>query len=244
MKLTIRIFLAAMMLSGSALAGNGAPSGAHYNLNLLGKNDCTPADLTGSNRHTIQVLLDYSDQDGGYWDNGVWVPLYATQLDKRNKIFLQQGEDFQVLDGNACDGALFQLPANPYTCPANDPNCLNSAPAFQKYEVFVREGGKPGGYGDMSTCATAAGVDGLLGTGDDEIVCSTESVLLVRDSDRKFQNVTKELTTMCLDIDGVVENQKCDVRFGIFDNTFQDYFWDFDNHGVRLVQLRFYMLAD
>ena len=56
--------------------------------------------------------------------------------------------------------------------------------------------------------------------------------------------MTKQLTTMCLDIDGVVETQKCDVRFGIFDSTFQDYFWDFDNHGLRLVQLRFYTLAD
>jgi hypothetical protein len=244
MKLAFRMILAAVLLTGSALAGNGAPNGAHYNLNLLGKFDCTPADLTGSNRHTIQVLLNYSDQDGGYWENGVWVPQYEVDLDRRNKIFLQQGDDFQVLDGNACDGALFQLPANPYTCPVNDPECLNSDPTFQQYEVFVREGGKPGGYGDMTTCATAAGEDLLFDTNDDEIVCSTESAVLVRDSNRKFENVTKQLTTMCLDLDGVVENNPCDARYGIFDEEFQEYFWDFDNHGLRLVQLRFYPIAD
>lgn len=250
MKLALRMMLAAaVLLTGSAFAGNGAPSGAHYNLNLLGKYDCSPNDLTGSNRHTIQVLLDYSDQDGGYWTTRadgtpIWNPLYATELDRRNKIFLQQGDDFQVLDGNACDGALFQLPANPYTCPENDPECLNTDPTFQGYEVYVREGGKPGGYGDMTTCATAAGEDGLLDTQDDEIVCSTESVVLVRNRDRKFENVTKQLTTMCLDLDGVVEANPCDARYGIFDDDFQDYFWDFDNHGLRLVQLRFYPIAD
>jgi hypothetical protein len=249
MKLAFRMMLAAVLLTGSALAGNGAPSGAHYNLNLLGKFDCTPNALTGSNRHTIQVLLEYEDQDGGYWTydaegNPVWNPLLAVDLDRRNKIFLQEGDEFQVLDGNACDGALFQLPANPYTCPENDPECLNTSPTFQGYEVFVREGGKPGGYGDMKTCATAEGEDGLLDTPDDEIVCSTENVVLVRDSNRKFENVTKQLTTMCLDLDGIVEANPCDARYGIFDEEFQDYFWDFDNHGLRLVQLRFYPIAD
>jgi hypothetical protein len=49
---------------------------------------------------------------------------------------------------------------------------------------------------------------------------------------------------MCLDLDGVVETNPCDARYGIFDEEFQEYFWDFDNHGLRLVQLRFYPIAD
>src|SRR5215470_4081490 len=89
-----------------AQTGNNAQSGSHYNLNILGKRDCTPADLNGNNGHTIQVFLNggQSAQDL----NGTNVLF----LDKKNKIFLQGGDDFQVLDGNACDGALFMLPTN------------------------------------------------------------------------------------------------------------------------------------
>src|SRR6266542_1376578 len=60
MKNAVLIVLGLAVGTAAAMAqtGNGAPSGSHYNLNILGKRDCTPADLTGSNRHTIQVLLN------------------------------------------------------------------------------------------------------------------------------------------------------------------------------------------
>jgi len=215
--------------------GNGAPSGSHYNLNILGKTTCSGDDLTGSNRHSIQVLLNFNDGN----NNGQ----LATTLDKRNKIFLVEGA-FQVLDGNACDsnGATFQLPANPFTCPVDDPECLNTDPTFQGYLVYARALGKPGGNANMTTCATGAGDDGVLGTNDDEIVCSTESVLLVRTKGKSsFTNVTKQLTTLCLDTDG---NNVCDTRVGIFEDGLVNFFWDFDNNGLRLAQLRFYPLAD
>ncbi len=73
--------------SASTLTGNGAPSGAHYNLNLIGVANPKTADMTGSNRHTIFVPLSGS-----------------------TKINLSEG-DFAVLDGNGTDGtAAFQLP--------------------------------------------------------------------------------------------------------------------------------------
>jgi hypothetical protein len=193
--------------------GNGAQSGSHYNLNIIGHDQCPGDDLTGTNRHVIVVLL-----------NG------------RSKILLAQG-DFAVLDGNACDsnGATFQLPANPFTCPVTDPECLNTDPTFQEYLVFARALGAPGGSATITTCAT----DPVTL----EVVCSTgENVLLVRSTGRsRFRNVTRELTTLCLDtdLDGV-----CDTRVPIFGDGFQGFFWDYDNLGLRLAQLRFYPLAD
>jgi hypothetical protein len=217
-----------------AQTGNGAPSGSHYNLNILGKDHCAGDDLTGSNRHTIEVLLNF--------DDGNNTGQLLSELDRRNKIFLTEG-DFQVLDGNACDGdgAQFQLPANPFTCPVDDPNCLDTDPTFQGYSVYVRALGKPGGSATMTTCAAGAGDDGVLGNTDDEIVCSTENVVLVRSTGRsKFTNKTKELTTIVADIDGdgLVE------RIGLFDDALHTYFWDYDNRGLRLAQLRFYPIAD
>jgi hypothetical protein len=74
--------------------GNGGPSGAHYNLNIIGVSKAKSSDMSGNNGHRI------------------FVPLAG-----RSKIMLAQG-DFQVLDANGTDGeAAFQLP-NPD--PEND----------------------------------------------------------------------------------------------------------------------------
>jgi len=204
----IAIGMALGITSASAQTGNGAPSGTHYNLNILGKTQCAGDDLTDSHRHTIQVLLNGGDNATDL--NGT----LASAIDKRNKIYLTEGADFQVLDGNACDGgALFQLPAG-------------------GYEIYARALGKPGGSATVTTCATGAGDDGVLGTADDEIVCSTENVVLVRATGKSsFRNVTRELTSIVLD-DG--------TRVSIFDPSLYDYFWNYENRGLRLAQLRFY----
>jgi hypothetical protein len=194
-----------------AQTGNGAPSGPHYNLNIIGTDNCPGDDLKGSSRHTIFVLLE-----------------------GRSKINLVEG-DFQVLDGNACDadGATYQLPANPYMCPIDDPECLNTDPTYQEYMVYARALGKPGGSSTITTCATAD-------TG--EIVCSTENVVLVRSKGKSsFSNVTKQLTTLCLDTDG---DGVCDERVGLFEDPYESFFWDYDNYGNRLVQLRLYPIQD
>lgn len=84
-------FLAIIVAMPSAFAlqtqtGNGAPSGPHYNLNLIGLNKGGSASTT-SNGHVI------------------FVTLYGNC-----KIDLQEG-DFAVIDSNCLQGnALFQLP--------------------------------------------------------------------------------------------------------------------------------------
>lgn len=80
----------ALTLAGTAFAGtnNGAPSGSHYNLNIIGVPQNKTADMTGSNGHVI------------------FVPLQGkTQID------LTEGDTFQVIDANGTDGAAsFMLP--------------------------------------------------------------------------------------------------------------------------------------
>jgi hypothetical protein len=202
-------------INSAFATGNGAPSGTHYNLNILGKENCAGDDLTGSERHTIQVLLNFQDNPDG---------TLAVDLDKRNKIFLVASEDavgdsdLHVLDGNACDGngATFALPRN-----------VSSA-----WTVWARAGGKPGGTATITTCATDPTTT--------EIVCSTENVVLLRTKGKQsFTNVTRELTTICWDTDG---DGACDVRVPLFDPQLQDYFWNYSNSGLRLAQLRFYQL--
>lgn len=182
----------------AAAGGNGAPSGSHYNLNIIGVPKSKSADMTGSSGHRIFVPLEGKSQ-----------------------ILLGPG-DFQVLDANGTDGsAKFQLP-NPD--PEND--------GYTVYSVFARALGKPGGRSTTTTCAT----DPVSG----EVYCSTESMVMVRNKGKSsFSNVSRELLYMYVDLDGdgTVE------RIPLFDDRLQDYFWSYDNNGLKLLQLRFYPIS-
>lgn len=199
----------ALALGLAAAAHAAAPTtGSHFNLNLHGHDKCPGDDLKGGNRHSILVLLHYSDPDPDPV-LGDDTPLLAS-LDRRNKIFLAPGSDFQVTDGNACDGdgAAITLPANIATA----------------WEVWVKELGKLGkpgkpdqpAEGDIRTCAVSD-----QGTptdaSDDELVCSTENVILFRETGKpRYRNVTTELTTLLIDTDG----DGVDDRVNLFDPLF------------------------
>src|SRR6266576_4576538 len=107
--LTTAFVLAVGTAAALSQNGNGAPSGSHYNLNIIGKADCPTDPQTNGNGHVIFVLLN-----GGDVATNLTGKLAST-VSKVNKIYLQQAPDtntFAVLDGNACDGdgALFELP--------------------------------------------------------------------------------------------------------------------------------------
>jgi hypothetical protein len=179
-----------------ASAGNGAPSGAHYNLNLIGVSKDKSAPMDGNNGHRI------------------FVKLYGN-----SKIWLAEGDSFAVLDANATDsdGGAFQLP-NPD--PDND--------GITEYSVFARALGKPGGSSTTTTCAYDA---------DGTEWCSFESMVLVRDKGKSsFRNVSKELLYIYVDLDGDGNVE----RYPLFDEALEDYFWNYDNNGLKLAQLRFY----
>lgn len=187
--------IAATGLLPANATGNGAPSGSHYTLNIIGVPKAKSADMTGSSGHRIFVPL-----------NG------------KTRINLSPG-DFQVLDGNGTDGAAaFQLPI-----PATEVD------GESEYSVFARALGTPGGKSTTTTCA----VDPT--TGDD--VCSTLQMVLVREKGKSsFTNVTRELLYVYVDYDG-----DGDLDFvPLFSDVLRDYYWSYDNNGLRVAQLRFY----
>jgi hypothetical protein len=173
--------------------GSGAPSGAHYNLNLIGVPKGKTAGMTGDNGHRIFVPLEGNC-----------------------KINLSMG-DFQVLDANCTDGpSTFQLP-NPD--PDND--------GITAYSVYARALGKPGGNSTTTTCFTDS-----TGT-----YCSIYQMVLVREKGKNtFDNVNKELLYVYQDVngDGVID------RVPLFSDPLADYYWNYDNNGLKLAQLRFY----
>src|SRR4030042_3323231 len=137
--IALAVTLAIPLTFAMAFAGNGAPSGSHHNRNIIGMETCKKADRTGSNRHTIFVDLNYSDSTPTS-------PTLLTSLNPKNKIFLQEGP-FAVIDGNACDGAVFQLPQN-------ECDVLTVAEVSGcDYDVYIRGLGSPKNnpYADMTT---------------------------------------------------------------------------------------------
>lgn len=180
---------------GTSTTGNGAPSGGHYTLNVIGVAKNKTADLSGSQGRRIFVPLDGS-----------------------TKILLNEGE-FAVLDANGTDGsASFQLPS---------PDADNDG--VTQYSVYARALGTPGGSSKTTTCAT----DPTTG----ELFCSVESMVLVRSTGKsRFENVSRQLLYVYADIDGDGDLD----RVPLFGDQLEDYFWQYDNTGLKLAQLRFY----
>ena len=140
------------------------------------------------------------------------VPLYGLC-----RINLSEG-NFQVLDKDCVNDGVsaFQLP-NPD--PEDD--------GVSEYAIFVRPLGKPGGSATFTTCLED----------DGEKWCSTENVFVARAAGYSpSTDVSREMLTVCYDRDGDGTYE----REQIFDDENKDYFWQYDNNGLRLAQLRFY----
>ena len=135
------------------------------------------------------------------------------------KILLSPGP-FQVLDANGTDGtASFQLP---------NPDSANTG--VTRYSVYARALGKPGGSSVTTTCASDS-----TGT----TFCSTNTLVEVRSKGKSsFTNVSQQLLYIYADING---DGKID-RIPLFGSSLQNYYWSYDNFGLKLLQLRFYQI--
>ena len=205
--------LVALVLVFSAMpvwADNGAPNGAHYNLNIIGVPKTKTADMTGDNGHRIFV-----PEDGGA------------------KIMLAEGPqdifDFQVLDANGTKGvAQFQLP-NP------DPD----GDGTTWYSVYVRALGKPGGKATMQSCiedttGTWCAVDIAGGVQPIALERTNGASKFVNVSkDLLYVDV-------CLAVDAITGECTETVVEPLFGEDGASYWWQYDNSGLKLAQFRFY----
>lgn len=292
---TVLIGLSAGLLSAAAMAGkptdgdgnyngNGAPSGPHYNLNIIGVEQEKSAKMTNSNRHTIFVPLVTKGKGVKSVKNNVGddPEVQAPDVEIHTQIWLMPGEDFRVCDGNGfdlaygCDdnplgdwntcayvdqdpdpavedyvytcgvisqkeGAVFELPCNQNLTNDQDGyiGCDTENVPYSYYEVWARANGKLDGEATITTCATI----------QDELQCSTENVVMTRTRGQTlYADVTDELTSAvveyCIDYG---DDDICDefetTRIALFSGDSQDWFWNYVNEGLRLLQLRFYTIT-
>lgn len=171
------------------------------------------------NLNIIGVSKDKKADMEGNQGHRIFVKLWG-----KSKILLAEGDDFQVLDANATDGngGKFQLP-DPF--PGDD--------LVTTYVVYARALGTPGGWSYSTTCYEDEYGD---------VVCSADTLKLERKHGQsKFQDVSKKLLTLWVDTD---DDGIPDTRVGLFDDEAYQYFWDYDNHGLKLAQLRFYPISE
>ena len=209
--------------AGSPLAavttGNGAPSGAHYTLNIIGVPKDKSSDFDGGNGHRIFVDLG---------KNG---------LAANTRINLREG-DFAVLDANGTDGtAAFQLP-NP------DPD----GDGTTSYSVYVRALGKPGGKATMQSCyeddlGSWCALD-FEGGVDPVTLERTKGGVAKFTNVSKDLLYVDYCTAWDPGLDGILgtEDDVCTEvdQVGLFSEELLSFYWNYGNEGLRLAQLRFY----
>jgi len=190
--------------AAQSTTGNGALSGQHYSLNIIGVSHDKSTNPDWASGHVIFVALGRKD------------------LEVTTKILLGLSPTgtFDVLDKNGTDGeASFSLPA-PGT-----------------YTVYARALGTPGGKAKITTCATDITLT------DPGTVCSTQNEVFVRDPGRsRFRNVTDALTTIVLDpVANAAAVTACGATtVSLFGPCLQGFFWQYDNNGLKILQVRFY----
>lgn len=247
----------------ATLLGNGFPQGAaDYRLNIIGVPKDKTADMDNNNGRRIFVQLNS--------DNVVTAPggknnqLAKDGIDDQNHIFLcnsTNGENdvtdqrcdtwrlanpdaFGVIDANAtdADGAILGIPD---PCAGVDPldGCTPT------YRIYARAHGA-GGSATITTCAEEAGF-----TGADDTWCGSNGITLTaKGNAKKAIEITDNLLHMTLTIDGTVDTGlatclgisttgSTTLNISLFDKCFQNYFWNYDNNGLKLLELRFYRTA-
>jgi len=192
--------------AAAAQTGNGAPSGSHFNLNIIGVSHDKNPNMNGNGSGNV-IFVGLGTKSG---------------VAVTTKILLSQAADgvFEVLDKNGTDGeASFSLPV-----PGS-------------YTVWARALGTPGGQSKIATCATF--IDPT--TGVSTILCSTDNEVFVRGTGKSsFRNVTSELTTISLVIGSPAQLACGTPTVSLFDACLQDFLWQYDNNGLKLLQVRFY----
>jgi hypothetical protein len=205
-----------------AETGNGAPSGAHYTLNIIGVPKEKSADFDGGNGHRI------------------FVGLGKTGAVANTRINLREG-DFAVLDANGTDGtAAFQLP-NP------DPD----GDGTTAYQVYVRALGKPGGKATLQSCYEdtlgswcAVDFDG----GVDPVTLQRTKGGVAKFSnvskDLLYVDYCAAWDAGADLLPGTEDDVCTDVQqIALFSDALLSYYWSYGNEGLKLVQLRFYETA-
>ena len=215
-------------------------NGPHFNLNLIGKEKVMPGDYDNPDRHTMFVPVDTT---------GMTIDLEEpNNLGEEElpgiKIEMTQGDEFAMIDGNATDGyGAFQLGQG-------------------KYHVYIAVKAKSPKYDDPYTDITGW-VEAYDNLGQLWYYIDV-GYIQVKKGKNSWEDATDLFFVSSLEDDfGFVTGGEVDYVEGLgiwvfdymagLDTWYEDsgntagydisdlaYFWQLDNHGNKLIQVRFY----
>ncbi len=253
-------------IKAQATLGNGYPvPGFDYQMQIIGVPKGKSAPMDDNNGHRIFVLLNGGGEvtnPGGvnnqlktsnvnkiYLCNSTNSENVGTYVnDARCQAFRSSSPDgFGVIDANATDsnGAMFGIP-DPCTGQSSLDGCT------PRYAIWARAlAGK--GSATITTCADETGTGFDL---SDDIWCGSNGITLSKMNNFKATEVSDNLLYMTLTVDATNQGllncingtvgQTYSSWTGnvyLFDRCFENYFWNYDNHGLKNLQLRFYFAS-
>jgi hypothetical protein len=219
------------LVAGTALAQNNNPCPGEkaYQVNIIGVPNEKKPDMTNNNGHRIFVPL-----------NGV-TKIYMTGDTDPETDGLQCGSSFYVADANATDsnGGLLVVPCENVNVESEDPGIC--------FTVWATPLGTPGGRAEVDVVCTfdSTVIADLVEGSCEDVPLGEFDFDLVRNSGQPVQkNITNFMRASgCFDED---LSGTCDPGEKTFSNIWifnlealQEYFWEYDNHGLRLAMIRF-----
>lgn len=211
--------------------GNGAPSGSHFQFNMIGVENPKNFDLEQHDDNGRRMFV---------------------KIKGNTKIMLTASEagsfDFDITDPDGTDGYAA------FTLPVPDDDC----DGVTDYSVFIRALGQPQNSAVLQSCYVDNWTGETYCADDQEFADDVDPISVERIAGQsKFENVSKDLLYVdyCaswsfndLNDDGVMDDGEvtCD-RWGVSPLFMDDnagYLWDYENDGLRLVQFRFYPIPD
>ena len=218
-------------LAAPAMAGVGTDlSGPHFNLNIIGvPRDKTVPSMTDSSRHVIFVPLNS-----------------GLDVERQVKIEYVRGDSFKVLDGNATDDNYAKIQVPYQFCGDYVTGCTDLV-TFDVYAVGL---GKPNGAAIVTAeCTYSEDVVDEVGTPnlecEDTLLMGDFTITRTKGTPKPVDITNVFRATGCLDLGGVAGI--CDTGDLTFRNVWifnieqlTQYMWDYDNNGLKLMQVRFY----
>lgn len=215
-------------------------NGPHYNLNLIGKDKEMPGDYDNPDRHTMFVPLDTSD--------------YNIELNTPNnleqetlpgiKIEMTQGEEFAMIDGNGTDGyGAFQIGPGKYhvyiAVKAKSPKYEEPYTDITGWVEAYDNLGQLWYYIDVGYVQVKKGKNSWTDATDLFFVSTLEDDFgFVTGAEADYApNLGIWVFDYMAGLDTWYEDSGGEAPYDLSD---LGYFWQFDNHGNKLIQVRFY----
>jgi hypothetical protein len=217
--------------AGNTTTGSGAPSGAHFQFNIIGH----PKGIKGDDSSGRAIMVPLKNASG---PNSITCetdqvilkddvgPTFTDQAPTGARIYFVAGDHFEIIDRDATDsnGATIMVPVQN----------VGTANATFTYDVFLRVLGKP---------LTCMDINAFAFDADQSLWFWAGSVDLNRQTGKStFVKVNELFDVFFCTVD--VSTGECTTgttqELSVFNNVFDNYFWSILNNGTRLVQVRIY----